>query len=178
MILCGITARGFYKTESFIHPTELPILLELPPDVYITTQCTHVPEWHYLSGDFQVSETRRTVRQTATFVCSWRHLSFLLQCYPWLSYLLANLICTLLLIANVILRKTCINPCQSSVPKSRKCHYTCQTSSLHKRTTISLSSLSDILDNTSIQYHLLVSLSFFWGHYDISRDLNRIFYYK
>lgn len=106
------------------------------------------------------------------------HVSFLFQCYPWPSYLLANLICMLLLIGNVTLRKICINPCQSSVPKSRNCHYTCQNSSLRIRPTISSTSLSDTHDKASIQYQLLVSLSFFWRHHDIARHMNRIFYYK
>lgn len=53
-----------------MHPTELPILLELTPDVYITAQCTHTLELHHLSGDFQMSETRKKW-EIAPFVCSW-----------------------------------------------------------------------------------------------------------
>lgn len=58
LTLFGIAARGFYKTEPRIHPT----------------QCTHMLEWLIFSGDFQMSETRRIVRQIPTFVCSRGHL--------------------------------------------------------------------------------------------------------
>lgn len=75
LILCGITAKGFHKTEPRIHPTKLSIPLELTLDVYVTTQCTHMLEWHIFSGDFQMSETRRIERQIPTFVCSRGHLS-------------------------------------------------------------------------------------------------------
>lgn len=134
-----------------MHPTELPILLELTPDVCITAQCTHTLERHHLSGDFQMSETRRkwdrllhlSAAGDIFHSCSSAILGHL-------TFLVPNLICMLLLIANVTLRKTCINPWQSSVPKSRNCHYTYQNSSLHIRPTISLTSLSDTHNKASV----------------------------
>lgn len=156
LILCGITARGFCKTEPQSHPTKLSIPLELTLDVYVITQWMHRLEWHIFSGDLQMSETRRIVRQTPTFDCS-RGLSHIYSCS---STILDHLTFVLiLLIANGILQKTCISPCQSSVPKSRIMSLTHQTFYLHTRPTISLLPLSSYPQVS--KYHLLVSLTYF-----------------
>lgn len=99
-----------------------------------------------------MSETRRIVRQTPilSMVVDQSHTAlFLLQDCPWLPFLLALSVTTLLSTENDTLQDTHSSPCQYSIPKSRKsrkCHYTCQILSLHIMPTISFLSLSAISD--------------------------------
>lgn len=115
-------------------------------------KCKHVLEWHMFSGDFQMSETRRIVRQTPTLsmVVDQSHTAlFLLQDCPWLPYVLAFSVTTLLSTENDTHQETHSSPCRYSTSKSRKCHYTCQILSLHIMPTISFLSLSAISDKVS-----------------------------
>lgn len=94
-----------------------------------------------------MSETRRIVRQTPilSMVVDQSHTAlFLLQDCPWLPYLLALSVTTLLSTENDTLQETHSSPCQYSIPTFIKCHYTCQILSLHIMNTISFLSLSAI----------------------------------
>lgn len=85
----------------------------------------------YFSGDFQMSETRRIVRQLPALVYSSTSPALLLfSAVPDHVIVLLFQFAYFCLTANITLQESHIVPCQSAVPYSKKYHSTSQFFSL------------------------------------------------